>query len=178
VVRGETLARIAARYGTTIGAIAQTNQIRNPNRILAGQRLAIPTSGSSAPQVPASPPSGSSSAGCAYRIVRGDTLSRIAARYGTTVGWLMSANGLGSSLIIAGRTLRVPCRGGVTAPAPRPAPQVSKSASGASHRVRRGDTLSGIALLYRTTVQGIMAANGLRNANHIYAGQVLQIPLR
>jgi soluble lytic murein transglycosylase-like protein len=52
VVRpGDTLSSIAARYGTTSGAIARANRIRNPNVIVIGRKLAIPagttTSGSS-----------------------------------------------------------------------------------------------------------------------------------
>jgi len=40
---GETLARIALRYNTTAWAIAQTNDLSNPNVIFVGQRLVIPT---------------------------------------------------------------------------------------------------------------------------------------
>ena len=39
---GETLARIALHYGTTAWAIAQTNNLSNPNLIYVGQRLVIP----------------------------------------------------------------------------------------------------------------------------------------
>lgn len=177
VVRGENLSRIAARYGTTVSAIMARNSIANPNRIFAGQRLAIPTA-SAAPRVAAPVASGSGSGSCAYRIAWGDTLTAIAARHGTTPSWLMSANGLSNSRIMAGRTLRVPCGGRQGSSASQTGPQVRKSASGKSYRVRRGNTLSGIALLYHTTVGAIMTANGLRSAHHIYAGQVLQIPLR
>ena len=49
---GETLATIAARYGTTISAMMAANSINNPNFIYSGQRLNIP--GNSGPVVPAS----------------------------------------------------------------------------------------------------------------------------
>ena len=45
VQRGETLAGIALRYGTTAAAIASANGLRNPNLIYVGQRLTIPTGG-------------------------------------------------------------------------------------------------------------------------------------
>jgi len=177
VVRGEILARIAARYSTTVSAIARRNNISNPNRVYVGQRLVIPTAfAASSASVP--PSSGSYSAGCTYLIVRGDTLSKIAARHGTTVQFLMSANGLSSSLILAGKTLRVPCVGQQMTSTSVAAPPVSKSVSGTTYRVRSGDTLSSIALLYHTTVQNIMTANSLTNPHHIYVGQVLRIPLR
>lgn len=44
------------------------------------------------------------------------------------------------------------------------------------HTVRPGETLSRIAAHYGVTLQAIMQANGIINANHIYAGQVLVIP--
>ncbi|MBN1679569.1 MAG: LysM peptidoglycan-binding domain-containing protein [Anaerolineae bacterium] len=39
---GDTLYRIALRYGSTVGAIAAVNGIANVNRIYVGQRLIIP----------------------------------------------------------------------------------------------------------------------------------------
>lgn len=177
---GENLAGIAARYGTTVNAIVRQNSIHNPNLIYAGQYLVIPAAATGSPSsvAPASRPQ---AGGCTHRIVPGDTLLRIAFRYGTTVQNLMSANGLSSSLILAGSTLRVPCgpaQGTSASPKPSPAPRLSRGLSSASYRVKSGDTLSGISLLYRTTVRAIMAANDLTNPHHIYAGQGLQIPLR
>jgi len=46
------------------------------------------------------------------------------------------------------------------------------------HRVRRGQTLSGIASRYRSSVRGIMRMNHLRSANRIWPGQRLKIPTR
>lgn len=46
------------------------------------------------------------------------------------------------------------------------------------HRVRRGETLSLIALRYRTSTQRIIEANNLRRGNHLRVGQRLKIPMR
>ena len=46
------------------------------------------------------------------------------------------------------------------------------------HRVRHGETLSGIALKYKVSVRRIVRANRLRSASRIRAGQRLRIPLR
>lgn len=54
----------------------------------------------------------------------------------------------------------------------RPSPQY------VTHRVRSGETLSGIARRYGTSVSSIMRANGLRSANRIMPGQRLRIPAR
>lgn len=45
-----------------------------------------------------------------------------------------------------------------------------------SYRVKRGDSLSEIARYYGVSVQQLANANGIRNPNRIYAGQVLCIP--
>ena len=61
--------------------------------------------------------------------------------------------------------------------APAPSPTAASVASGyGTHTVTYGDTLSGIAVHHGTTIQALMAANGLSNPNHIYVGQVLRIP--
>lgn len=50
IVWGDTLARLAARYGSTVGAIAQANGIANPDLIYAGDTLIIPTAGTASTQ--------------------------------------------------------------------------------------------------------------------------------
>lgn len=44
VKKGDTLSRIAAKYGTTYQAIAAYNGIKNPNAIRVGQKIEIPAS--------------------------------------------------------------------------------------------------------------------------------------
>lgn len=106
VVRwGEQLSGLAARYGTTVAAIVRLNNLTDPNRILAGQRLLIPVPGSATPQ---SAPS-SASAVVTHRIKPGETLTAIAARYGTTVAAIARLNGLADAgFIRAGDLLRIP----------------------------------------------------------------------
>jgi LysM repeat protein len=52
---GDTLSGIAARHGTTWQAIAQANNLGNPNLIQPGQRLTIPGSGSAPAPAPTTP---------------------------------------------------------------------------------------------------------------------------
>lgn len=161
VVRwGETLHLIALRYGTTISAIASANNLRNPNFVYAGQRLIIPTGGFS-------PSAGSTTT---YVVQRGDTLRIIAARYGTTVSYLASLNGLRNpNFIWVGQRLKVPSSGAST---------TASQTTGATvvHVVRRGEILARIAQMYGTTVRAIAAANNLTNPSFIYVGQRLTIP--
>jgi LysM repeat protein len=58
----------------------------------------------------------------------------------------------------------------------QPALAAPPSRGGFIHIVHWGETLSGIAVRYGTTVRALMHANGIANANRIYAGQRLYIP--
>ena len=98
-------------------------------------------------------------------VQRGDTLYSIARRYGITVEAIKAANGLTSNDIYVGQQLRIP-----TESSPPPDTQYI------IHVVRAGETLYSIARAYGTTVQAIMAANGLANTN-IRVGQQLRIPV-
>jgi LysM repeat protein len=108
-----------------------------------------------------------------YVVRPGDNLISIAARFGTTVQAIMSANGITDpNRIYVGQVLRIPTGGGG-----QPGGG-TQPGTGFYYTVQRGDTLSGIAYRFGTTVQAIMAANGLANANYIYVGQRLLIPGR
>jgi LysM repeat protein len=112
VQRGDTLYRIAARFGVTVPAIAAANHLTNVNLIHVGQRLLIPSPGS-APAPTNAPWTGQ------YVVQRGDTLWRIAHRFATTVDALKAANNLRSNLIYPGQILNIP---GVPTPAPATPP--------------------------------------------------------
>lgn len=45
-----------------------------------------------------------------------------------------------------------------------------------TYKIRSGDTLSGIAARYKTSVSALARANGIKNVNLIYAGRSLRIP--
>ncbi len=162
VQAGEHLTAIANRYGTTPEAIASANNLVNMNLLYVGQRLTIP-GGSSAP-----------AQGNSYYVVnRGDTLTAIAARYGTTTQALVQANGLASAnLIYVGQRLLIP--GGGTVPA-SPSSSTPSSTTG-YYTVQVGDTVSSIAVRNGVTAWAIVDANRLANANFIYVGQRLVIP--
>jgi putative chitinase len=102
-----------------------------------------------------------------YYVVRpGDTLFSIAWRHGVSVWALAQANGLyNPNYIYYGQVLRIP----PPSPAPGPVP-------GCFYTVRWGDTLASIAWRFGTTWYALAYANGLHNANYIYAGQVLRLP--
>jgi LysM repeat protein len=105
-----------------------------------------------------------------YVVQPGDTVSHIAARTGTTVNAIVSANNLDARATIRiGQVLTLP----TAAPAPvaaAPAPAAT------THTVVAGDTVSALAKRYGSTVQAIVAANGLDSRAFIRVGQTLTIP--
>jgi lipoprotein-anchoring transpeptidase ErfK/SrfK len=107
-----------------------------------------------------------------YVVQRGDTLASIAARLGVSMRTLVETNGiLNANLIYVGQVLVLPGEMAIQAADAEP---VAES-SGSIYTIRRGDTLSNIAARHGTSVAALMAANGLSNANRIYAGQRLVV---
>ncbi|MEM6644861.1 MAG: LysM peptidoglycan-binding domain-containing protein, partial [Bacteroidota bacterium] len=104
-----------------------------------------------------------------YRVRRGDTLNKIARRYGVSVSDLRNWNSLRSSRINAGQRLSIY--------ADNPTAASNSASSGSSkvtYRVRRGDTLSGIAERYGVRVSDIRRWNNL-SSSRIRSGQRLTI---
>ena len=97
---GDTLSDIAARYDTTVARLVKVNRLPgNGNLIYAGETLKVPGAGGSS----------SSGGGRSHLVVRGDTLSGIAARYGVSQQALARANGIGrDNVVLLGATLRIP----------------------------------------------------------------------
>ncbi|HWE55020.1 MAG TPA: LysM peptidoglycan-binding domain-containing protein [Acidimicrobiales bacterium] len=106
VVSGDTLSAIAARFGTTWQALAQRNHIANPNVIYPGQVLVI---GSGSGGSTTTTTTTRSTSDGSYTVVSGDTLSSIAARFGTTYQVLAQINHIANPNIIqVGQVLRLP----------------------------------------------------------------------
>jgi len=159
VVKGDTLSSIAARYGTSYQELAKINGIANPNVIYVGQVLKL---SGSAPK-PTGPPSTS---GGSYTVVKGDTLSGIAQRYGTNYQTLAAINGISNpNRIYPGQVIKLP---GGAAPA-------TQQGNQQTYTVKSGDTLSAIAAKYGTSYQRLQQINGIADPNRIYPGQVLKI---
>jgi len=122
IVTGDTISRIASRLGVSTQSILSANGLSATSIIYPGQSLAIPGAASSpvasapvAAPVKAAPVASAGS----YVIVSGDTIARIASKFGISTQALLSANSLSiSSVIYAGRTLVIP---GASAPAAAPA---------------------------------------------------------
>ena len=175
VVRGDTLTKIAREFGTTVQAIREANKLSG-DLIFVNQRLTIP--GKSAETVPVTPPvSQPDNQSKSVTVQRGDTLSQLARTHNTTVAALKSTNKLLSDTIYVGQVLLVPGTAGQgesTVPSPSPDAAVPEKGT-TSYTVKSGDTLSGIARTYKTTVAQLRTLNNL-NSDLIRIGQQLLVP--
>ena len=134
---GDTISGIAARYGVSVSSIVYANHIANPNRIFSGQRLVIP---GTHPTPPAPAPDG-----WTYVVRRGDTLAKIAVRFGTSVWRIATTNNIANpNLIYPGQRLYIPRGTSPTQPTPTPPP--GPTSTGCEHLLwpRAGAHLSGV----------------------------------
>ena len=148
---GDTLSDLAIQYHTTVAELVRLNDIQNPNLIYAGETLIVPS---------ANEQTGQSQV---YTVKRGDTLSEIAMKYGTTVQAIARDNNISNvNLIYPGQKLviRDTCR------------------YDCGHRiytVKPGDSLWTIARRYNTTIAYIVRLNRIQNPRLIYPGQEFRI---
>lgn len=93
-----------------------------------------------------------------YIVIKGDTLSGIAAKYGLTYQYLAKYNNIiNPNLIYPGEVIKIP------------------NDSSEVYTVKKGDTLSGIAKRYGTTYQHLARINNIPDPNKIYVGQKIVI---
>jgi membrane-bound lytic murein transglycosylase D len=187
---GETLASIAHKYHTSTGVIAEANNLPGDD-VRVGSKLIIPIA----------PRKGGDSVAYSrkatrYKVRKGDTLGSIADDFEVPVDKLRGWNHLRGNTVAVGRTLTIykpvgESGGTEVAAADDPAPskagkkgktsksaKASKPTAGAEtatyHKVKKGETLSGIAESYNTTVASLKKNNSNLSAG-LRAGEVLVI---
>jgi LysM repeat protein len=115
VKKGDTLSGVAGRLGVSVRSLASANGIRDLDHVVAGRTLTIP--GASA----ASSASAPARAATAYVVRSGDTLERIARRFGVSTRVLATANGVrDADLVRIGQRLSIPGASAATVAATAP----------------------------------------------------------
>ncbi len=111
-----------------------------------------------------------------HQVARGDTLSAIASRYGTTVALLERINHLSSSRIHIGKTLLVPGAPGTRDESAVASRDDAQPAQAVDYVVRAGDSLWRIAQRHQISVDALRRGNGLQAGDVLQPGQHLSIP--
>lgn len=137
------------------------------------------------PPAPAAAPARAKAAATqvTHKVKKGETLSSIARRYGTSVSAIRAENHLkGKSSLMAGQHLNIPTSVAVVAAVEKSAPEPSpkraiaqtKKPTLTKYVVQKGDSLYKIANRFNVTTQEMQALNGMRN-NNLSIGQELVI---
>lgn len=171
VKNGDTLWEIAVAHGVSISELKRLNNLSS-NRIYSGRWLKIPER--------AAEPERVQTAKVAYEIYtvrRGDNLSKIARRYGTSVGNLMKLNGLSSSRLYVGMSLKVPASASSNSRYASDKRSSTKSLDKKVYTVKRGDTLWKIAKTHGVDVSDLVKWNNITRRNRLLPGDKLKIYL-
>jgi LysM repeat protein len=152
----------AVTHGGMATAVKSVRSASIPAAVVAGtlpSRLA-----SRAPAAPAT-----------HKVVPGDTVSAIAARYGLSTNSVLALNKLSAtSIIYPNQVLKLRATAAAAHAPATTAPRAGSTAS-ASYVVVAGDTMGAIAARHGMGTQALLAANGMGASTIIYPGQVIKV---
>ena len=108
VQSGDTLIRIAARFGISVSALQEYNNISNPNSIRIGQLLKVPTSAANSSVESAAPAEPAEPEKITYTVRAGDTLWSISRKFGVSSAAIAELNGINNvNFIRVGQVIRI-----------------------------------------------------------------------
>lgn len=202
VRKGDTVSKIARKFGTSTKSILQANNIKSARKLRRGQKLKIPASG-----VPSksynngttiaskSQPVITSSKMIKYKVKSGDSIGLIAEKYNVKVSDIRKWNRIRGNRIIAGKTLRIYTTNTETGvdevkdiiaaatikeesvQSTREQNPQSTELVNTEHTIKKGETLYTIAKKYGVRVSELKSWNNLKN-NRIRAGKTILVSKR
>lgn len=191
VKKGDSLWSISKRYSVSMSELLAVNNLQRDAVLRIGQQLQIPVQGSTATVTPVTPdtyqPSSFNQASTNYTVRGGDSLSKIARQFDTSVNAIKAANGKTSDMIRVGETLIIPVGNNAAVPAPTVGPRPAASSSSSSsapvsaaaadgiHVVRAGEYPATIARRYGMTTSELLAVNGITDPTKLQVGQRLKV---
>lgn len=172
VQQGDTLLSIALRFDTSLNQLISINGLRDEHSLIVGQVLQIPgasaPAGQSSAQRGAADPVLSRTAGT-HTVRPGETLATIAEQYGVTLAALIAFNSntiTNPHVVKVDTVLLIP---GLSA-------ADINTLNQTLYTVQEGDSLLAIAQRFGVSVDALMAANNISNADLLRVGDELIIP--
>ncbi len=192
LARGEALQTVADRFGISSAELKQVNGIPSSKRIAGGGTILVPVTADldeaahidheSTPEAALAAPYVSNRA-TSHVVKRGDTLAKIARRYGVSTTTLNAWNGLNKGHISVGQRLIVrkvgnPKTAGAAAKNQRVNASKQATTTTISYRVQRGDTLYSIARRFDVDVAALKRWNKISGKRRLVTGTQVEIPTR
>lgn len=201
VKSGDNLWTIAKRNNVSLNELYAANGLDKNSVLRVGQEIQIPVEGGSASvntiTADSYQPTSFTQGSTSYTVKRGDTLSKIASQYGTTINAIKGANNKSSDMIRIGENLVIPVSGsGDSASAARSSSGSSSSSNSSSarssgsssttatssgtsgsrmHTVKAGEFPATIARQYGMTTGELLALNGITDPRRLQVGQTLRV---
>ncbi|AAC06844.1 LysM peptidoglycan-binding domain-containing protein [Aquifex aeolicus] len=190
VKKGDSLWKIAKEYKTSIGKLLELNpKLKNRKYLRPGEKICLKKKISKSKKVvKTKTKTNYKKSYVVYRVKRGDSLIKIAKKFGVSVKEIKRVNKLKGNRIYVGQKLKIPVYKEVktvkkeqkvyrtTSKYPKVVKERVRKRVIVIYRVRRGDTLIKIAKRFRTSVKEIKRINRLKG-NLIRVGQKLKIPV-
>ena len=192
LARGEALQKVADRFGISSSELKEVNGIPSSKRIAGGGTILVPITEyldqaalidhESTPEAALAAPYVSSQT-ATHVVKRGETLAKIAGRYGVSIATLEAWNGLKKGRLMVGQRLTVRKSGSakiaqVTPQSQRVSADKQAAAAAISYRVQRGDTLYSIARRFDVDVAALKRWNKLSGKHRLVTGTHVEIPAR
>lgn len=162
VRRGDSLSKIAQRYGMSLRQLKELNGLKRNTAIL-GQRLKV-NKNVTIKQTQVATSNTATKKVSHHRVKSGESLSIISAKYNVTISALRKLNNLKTSTLRVGQRLKLPA-----------GTKTKVAVTNRKHVVKRGDTLSEIAEQYGVTIKKLMKANKMKSRT-VFLNQRLSIP--
>jgi LysM repeat protein len=138
VAGGDSVGQIAARFNTTVQALVDANNLGADMMIHPGDELTIPAPAGTPGAATAAPTATPTGGTLIYRVSAGDTVASIAARYGSSIEWILSANKMtATDFLSIGQALMIPLSNSTPQPTatPTPGPATATPTAGPRFRV-------------------------------------------